>query len=182
MPEGNDVSWLKRLLGKHEDDRGDPLDQRVELELFADYYQFYLQDEQAKGDLSQAWTEQAVERLMALAPATVGVGTVRNMTVPVTIEVRRSEPADDLEAWDQVNDCSIEVSSGRLVVAGCTDYFPDARRVVVPPGCYRVRLFYGKLDRLSEDELEGDDLYRVVLWPGDPAEPRVIKQRNLVRA
>lgn len=157
---------------------GDSLDQRIELELFADYFQFYLQDEQAKGDLSEAWTERAVERLMALAPGTIGVGTVRNMTVPVSVEIRRSEPADDLDAWDQVNDCSIEIPSGRLVVAGCTDHFPDARRVLVPPGCYQARLFYARLDSLSENGLEGDDAYRVVLWPGEPVEPRVVKKRK----
>src|SRR5271157_5437345 len=97
--------------------------------LFADYFQFYLQDERAKGDLSESWTEEAVAQLLALAPGTIGVGTVRNMEVPVDLELDDDLPNDDLNVWDHVNECSIEVPSGRIVVAGCTDYFPDAARV-----------------------------------------------------
>jgi hypothetical protein len=34
------------------------LKEKYELELFADYYQLYLQDEQAHGDLSDSWVER----------------------------------------------------------------------------------------------------------------------------
>jgi len=145
-------------------------------ELFADYFQFYLQDESAEGNLGESWNQQAVRRLLALAPGTVGVGTVRNMTVPVTVQVRQSEPEEELARWDHVVECGIEVPSGRLVVAGCTDYFPDAARIEVRPGHYRVRVCYGGLNTLSEDGLEGDDHYKVVLWPAEPAAVRVLKQ------
>ena len=55
--------------------------------LFADYFQFYLQDEKVDGNLSDAWTEQAVQDLLAIAPGTIGVGAVRNMDVPVEVEL-----------------------------------------------------------------------------------------------
>ena len=145
--------------------------------LFADYYQFYLQDELVAGDLGDSWTQEAVDRLLALAPGTIGIGTVRNMTVPVDVEIFDTEPDEALDGWDQVNECSIDVSSGRLVIGGCTDYFPDAARIDVVPGVYRVRVFYGKLDSLSEDGLAGEDHYRVVLWPGSPTAPAVLKRR-----
>lgn len=35
--------------------------------LFADYFQFYLQDEAATGDLSEAWNEAALDRHLAVA-------------------------------------------------------------------------------------------------------------------
>ena len=35
---------------------------------------------------------------------------------------------------------------------------------------YRARIYYGGLNSLSEDGLEGDDHYRVVLWPDDEAD------------
>ena len=63
-----------------------------ELTLFADYFQFYIQDEPASGDLSAAWTEQATDRLLAIAPGTVGIGTVRNMDVPVTVHLLERAP------------------------------------------------------------------------------------------
>lgn len=39
------------------------------LTLFADCFQFYIQDENVDGNLSDAWTDDAVERLLAVAPA-----------------------------------------------------------------------------------------------------------------
>jgi hypothetical protein len=153
--------------------------QRFEFEVFADYFQFYLQDESAKGDLSDSWTQEAVDRLLAVASGAIGVGTVRNMSVPVIIEVDDEEPAgDDTNAWDQVNECSVEIQSGRIVVAGCTDYFPDAARVDVKPGWHRARIYYGELDSLSESGLEGRDHYKVVLWNAAPGPLKVIRARS----
>src|SRR4051812_15784647 len=144
--------------------------------LFADYFQFYLQDENADGDLSDSWNEQAVKDLLALAPGTIGIGTVRNMDVPVEVEIRDSAPENNLEKWDHVMECGIEIPSGKIVVAGCTDYFPDSARISVNSGNYRARIYYGDLDSLSEDGLDGSDHYKVALWPSDIMDVRVIKR------
>jgi len=147
--------------------------------LSADYFQFYIQDETAEGDLSEAWTEDAVNRLLAVAPGTVGIGTVRNMDVPVTVEVLAGEPELDLSAWQHVVECSLEVKSSNLVIAGCTDYFPEAARIEIEPGNYRVRACFTGLDSLSEDGLDGNDRYHLQLWPS-PALPVFIrKARNV---
>jgi hypothetical protein len=151
--------------------------QRHHFDLFADYYQFYLQDEPVIGNLGDSWTPEATRRLLATTDGTIGVGTVRNMTVPVDVEVLDAEPRDSFDEWDHVNECSIDVRSGYIVVAGCTDCFLDAARIQLAPGVYRARIYYGKLDALSEDGLDGDDHYRVVLWPGDVTLPLVLKQR-----
>lgn len=134
-------------------------------ELFADYFQFYLQDEGASGGLGEAWTEAALARRLAVGPGVVGVYTARNMTVPVTVEVHPSAPPDDRDAWEHVAEDSLEVPSGRVVVAGCTDYFPDAARIDVAPGVYRLRASFAGLDTLRDNGLDGDDRYRVQLWP-----------------
>ncbi len=149
----------------------------IELTLFADYFQFYLQDESAEEGLADSWTEEATNRLLAVASGTIGVGTVRNMDVPVTIEVLDAEPILDAARWDHITQCSIDVPSGKLVIAGCTDYFPDAKRIHVSPGIYEARISYGALNTLSEDRLDGEDHYRVQLWPGRTALPSVLKQR-----
>jgi hypothetical protein len=145
--------------------------------LFADYFQFYLQDESADGNLSESWNEEAVTRLLAVAPGTVGVGTVRNMDVPVSIEVLDSAPPLELEQSDHVVECTILVQGSRIVVAGCTDYFPDAARIEVAPGTYRVRVGYEGLASISEDGLSGNDSYKLQLWQAAAIEPRVLKQR-----
>jgi hypothetical protein len=148
-----------------------------ELSLFADYHQFYIQDEAVGGDLSEAWNDEATDRLLAIAPGTIGIGTVRNMDVPVTVEIHDREPGDDSSEWDHVVEASLEVTSGRTVIAGCTDYFPDAMRIPVNRGTYRARVSYGGLDTLSADGLEGDDHYRLQLWFAAPIAVRILKQR-----
>lgn len=145
--------------------------------LFADYHQFYLQDESAEGDLSMAWTEEAERRRLAVAPGAVGIGTARAMDVPVTLEIHTQAPPPAPAAFELVVECALQVDSGRIVVAGCTDYFPDAARVAVAPGSYRVRACHAGLDTVSADELDGDDRYLVQLWPAPPIEPTVVRSQ-----
>ena len=147
------------------------------LSLFADYFQFYIQDEAATGDLSDSWNDEATARLLAIAQGVIGIGTVRNMDVPVILEVHDKKPQDDLDDWDYVVEASIEVMSGRLVIAGCTDYFPEAIRIEVLPSCYRVRVSYNGLNSISDDGLSGDDIYRIQLWSGLPTDVNILKQR-----
>ena len=151
---------------------------RYELTLFADYHQFYIQDESADGNLSNAWTDDAVKRLLAVAPGTVGIGTVRNVDVPVTISILEREPAFDPEEFDQVVECSVAVESGSIVAAGCTDYFPDAMRIKIPSGLYRVRASFERLDSVSADGLEGNDQYHLQLWPSPMGPVEILKQRT----
>jgi hypothetical protein len=108
--------------------------------LFADHFQFYLQDEAIGGDLSNSWTDEAVSRLLAVAPGTVGVRTVRNLEVPVTVEVLASEPPLNMMAYDHIVEGSLSAHGRNLVLAGCTDYFPEAARIHIEPGDYRVGL------------------------------------------
>lgn len=146
---------------------------KYNLTIFADYHQFYIQDEKADGNLSESWTEEATTNLLAHAPGTIGIGTIRNSDVPVMIEVIKSAPDDTISAWDQVIECSIDINSGKIVVAGCTDYFPDAQRIPVKQGCYRARIYYGNLN-----PADNNDHYKIILWP-HPYEPiNILKPRD----
>jgi hypothetical protein len=150
-----------------------------QLNLFADYFQFYIQDDEIScGDLSEAWSDEAMSRMLAVAPRAVGIGTVRNVNVPVSINLLAEEPQEPFTAYDHVTECSLEVKTGRIVVAGCTDYFPGAVRVGTAPGVYRVRAYYSGLASVSKDGLEGSDSYRLDLWPSTATAPRVLKQRE----
>jgi hypothetical protein len=151
---------------------------RYELTLFADYHQFYIQDENVDDNLSEAWSDEAVVRLLAVAPGTVGIGTVRNVDVPVTIAVLEREPVLDADKFDQVVECSIAVESGTIVVAGCTDYFPDAARIKLSAGPYRVRASFQGLESVSAHGLEGNDQYHLQLWPAAMGSVEILKQRT----
>lgn len=156
----------------------------VKLEIFADYFQFYIQDEKADGDLSDKWTTDAIELLLATTEGTIGIGTVRNMNVPVTIKIFYTEPSflRDDDIINQINECDIKISSGKIVVAGCTDYLPDAKRIELGSGIYRARIYYGNLDIISEDGLDGEDFYEVHLWRTErPQDLKIVKKRNTSR-
>jgi hypothetical protein len=154
----------------------------INLELFADYFQFYLQDESADSNLGDKWTKEAVDILLALADGTIGIGTVRNMDVPINIKIFNEEPQilkDDHDLFGQINECDIEIKSGRIVVAGCTDYFPDAKRINVESGIYRTRIYYANLEKISEDGLVGEDFYEIHLWLTNKKDDlKVIKKRK----
>src|SRR5689334_24220258 len=105
---------------------------KYEFQLFADYFQIYLEDESRdRSDirwLAPQQFEQGVSDLFIVNTHQIVLMTARNMTVPLIIEVDEAlnEAYHEklFEAADHVVECSIELASGRLVVMGCTDYYP----------------------------------------------------------
>jgi len=148
--------------------------QKQSFELFADYFQFYLWDEEVAPDAPIDYTESDVARRMKAAPHVVVVNPIRNMTVPVTFEIHEPEPVFDFNAWDHIAECSLDLPSGKLQVHECTG--GSVARFAVRPGTYRVRAFYGNLGSLDESGLEGEDHYTVVLWPAPFAELLLVKE------
>jgi hypothetical protein len=145
--------------------------------VFADYYQVYIWDHsvlKARAHINP-WTETAyLNERVAVSEALVGISTVRNLDVPVEVDIRDSEPEERLQDWDQVVDCSIEIRSGRISVSG-PDFERDSPEIQITPGAYRARVFFGGLNTLSSDEVDGEDRYRVVFWPGPPTPVTVLK-------
>src|SRR5262249_16996797 len=122
--------------------------------IFADYFQINLEDCQNNAD-SIDWNKEAIENLFAVGYQMITIGTARNMTVPVTIEIHDDAPSDDFDEWDHVNECSLEVPSGCIRIYGCTDASDTYPYMSVARGWYRIRIYYGNLDSLSENGLEG---------------------------
>lgn len=141
-----------------------------EFRLSADYHQFYVQDEWSNPALEDVWSEEATNRMLATESGWIGVGTARETTVPVTVVVADDAPALD-HTCDLAVEASIELPSGRLIVAGCTDYRPEAARISLSPGIYRLRATFRGLDTLSADGLDGDDRYEVALWSASEVAP-----------
>jgi hypothetical protein len=152
--------------------------------VYASYHQFYLRDRQAPPDEGRPdfWTREAFAARLALGRGVIGVGTESNGDVRVTVEARNTEPpADDLDAWDHVVEGPLEVTSGRMIVHGVddtgmedTDPQVRARQFSLPPGSYRVRVYGAGFSTVVNEE--GDDTYRLLIWPAPAAERRVLKQ------
>ena len=136
---------------------------KFDFEIYADYHQFYLEDENSPHEIGDIWTDKTVEQMIAVSEKLVAIGTARYETVPVSIEIHDSEPTLELEKYSRINECSLEAVSNKLILEGCTEYTPDAARIKVEPGIYRVRVLYGNLESVVDD-WEGDDFYILQLW------------------
>lgn len=144
-------------------------------DLLADYFQIYLRDT-AHPDLPEDYTEAAIARRLVAGPYGVILHTARNMPVPIRVEWYDEPPAPDLAADQHVVEAGFDCPSGRLVLAGMTDYEPSAARLAVKAGRLGVRARLRGLDTLSADGLAGDDTYVIQLWPGAVADGvRVLK-------
>lgn len=138
--------------------------QPIRLKLTADHHQLHLLDDGRTAVLADAWTVQATEDRLAVTDGAVGIGTGSNGIVPVEIHVLPGAPP--VTAADHITEASLEVRSGRLVALGCTEFLPDARRIELTPGPYRLRITHTGLDRKER--------IAVHLWPATAAPPAVL--------
>ncbi len=144
--------------------------------VYAGYRQFYLIDDQATGSTAanDFWTPQASKNMLAINPGILGVGTGSYGEVPVDITLALDPPVEPLDAWDHVVEASIDVRGTEIQLFPCPDPIVVGR-VAVPPGTYRVRIYAGNLESTRETE-EGDDYYRVYIWPAPYAPVHVLKR------
>jgi len=83
--------------------------------------------------------------------------------VKVILETCAELPELEPSEWDRINKTTLDCDTGRFVVAGCTDYFPDAFRLEVEPGTYDLMVGYQNLEAVSENGMEGDDCYHLFI-------------------
>ncbi len=135
----------------------------------ADYHQFHLQDSgAAKGSLGDAWIPEAQARDVAVAPLIVGIGTRRNTSVWLDLEVHDVKPKlEQSKTWTRIVECSLELPSGHLVVTSPTLSLSDSNHVFLPAACYRLRVRFGKLNE------RGTHRYKVWLWQ-EPFAPVIV--------
>jgi hypothetical protein len=145
---------------------------RCRLAIFADYHQFYVWDpvgRQAPVD----WSTQDVANRAKIEPGVVVICPVRDMTVPVEVEIWDSEPQVIFDGWQHVVEAPLATSS-LIEIHECTG--EACACFSVEPGDYTVRALYRGLDKLSEDGLEGKDFYQIQIWKAPCTGLRVIRR------
>ncbi|CAA2137377.1 hypothetical protein [Methylobacterium bullatum] len=142
-------------------------------EIFADYHQFYLWDHGEMPDTALDYSEDDLRRRVKTAPFLLVIQPERNMSVPVELDIVDAPPDEALDLWDHVVEASLDLPSGRLEIHECTGGSIDI--LSVAPGTYRVRVCFGGLTTLTDDRLDGEDHYRLILWPAPSAPLAVIK-------
>ncbi|WP_079035078.1 hypothetical protein [Streptomyces hirsutus] len=154
----------------------------INLQVFADYCQIHVLDEDSETDLGEVWTEQALLDRLGVARDALVIGTEVNVHVAVSVDLLASEPDGDSTEFDHVVEASLHVPSGRLVVMGCTDYLPEAPRFEAPAGWIRVRASRGNLANAFRADIESDETpetteqLRLQAWPAPPTDPQIIKR------
>ena len=125
------------------------------------------------------WGEEQDANHLATARGVIAIGTPRREgVVPVAIEIRKKEPSKDFHAWDHVVDCSIDISSGVVIVSSTKDaHLHEA--ISLTAGIYRTRIFYGDIDGVDTFyESYADDHYCILLWPGESQSVKALKRRK----
>ncbi|MCX2729410.1 hypothetical protein OOZ19_04095 [Saccharopolyspora sp. NFXS83] len=153
---------------------------RADLQLVADYGQIHLFDQaDATVDVSEEWTDQLLDLRIGSdpeGPTLIGLGVARNAKVSFALELLTQAPDQQVQpGWDHVVEASINAPSEVLVLSGPTAAKHKAVEIHVAPGVYRVRHHMAGLDTISDDALDGDDHYELLLWPESYREPEVLK-------
>jgi hypothetical protein len=160
------------------------VEQNHDYTVYASHHQFYLRD-RAAGPAEGSpdfWTREAFVARLAVGPGVIGIGTESYGNVRVALEVKLVEPPlEDLDAWDHVVEGPLDVTSGRMIIHGIDDVGLEdsdpvvrARQFTLPPGSYRVRVYGAGFATVVNEE--GNDSYRLVIWPAPAATRRVLKQ------
>src|SRR4051794_11275372 len=94
--------------------------QHKNLELFADYRQFYLWDQGMNPEAPTDYTDEDVNRKIKVGPHVFVINPERDMTVKVEVEIHDTEPAYNPNDWDHIAEASLHLATGRLAVEECT--------------------------------------------------------------
>lgn len=137
--------------------------------VFANYNQFFLLDDGVQPAYPEIILQSAMDQRFQTVPSLVAVYTAATANVSVSFSILEIAPIPNLEAWLHIVRCPIAAPSGRLALAGCTDYLPDCPRIEVPAGNCGV-LICGR--GFGEGEREE---YFLQLWPGMVHSATVLK-------
>lgn len=174
---------------------------RYQFDIYADYHQVYVDDcalheeltrvkgrdelvraEEIDAHVATVLSAEAHARHLGLARGTLCILTARYDEVPVTVEISHAPPPqDDFHLWDQVVEASLEIPPGCIAVHGPMDYWPEVPRIAVAPGTYQARVYFGGVYTVGADETDGEDHYRVALWPAPAAPPKVLHSQGTGR-
>lgn len=158
-----------------------------QLSIFADSFQFQLQDQLEDCDYPEHWNDALLTQLYVIGHRILGIGTVRDLDVDLTLEIfaekmddRETSSEPDVGQFDHAVQCTLEIDSGKLLITGCSTDYEETIKLEVKPGQYGVRIFWSNLDSTDELGFEGEDHYLIQLWPDTVLEERIIKSwRNL---
>ena len=81
----------------------------------------------------------------------------------------------DYRLYDHIVEGGFEINSGLIQIQDCPNSSVEFE-LKVKPGKYRVRVYSSNLKGVDIDEDEGDDYYKIEIWPDINMERKVLKR------
>jgi hypothetical protein len=140
--------------------------------------QFYVYDKSSDGDTSADgfWSEDAFSDRLAVWNGILAVFTECYELVKGELHLL-SEPRNyiNLDQYDHIVEAGLEVKSGTIQILDCPNSSVELEIKVIP-GRYRVRVYSINLASVVNDD--GDDFYKIEIWPCIAMERKVLKRYN----
>lgn len=155
---------------------------KYRLSIFADYFQFIVQDEESKDDFGELWRDAPAGMMVAAGETALSFGTLRNVDVEVELHVVDEPPEIRSDQFDHVVEGAFASPIGKILVLGCTEDFKEASRLEIAPGSYGFLYLISGVHTIKHEWEPAEDLYSVYIWPAEKRELRPVKLWTPTRA
>ena len=134
-----------------------------------DYSQFYLEDSGGPYDAPEDVEEKDLRRRFQVSSGIIAVYTYDPNTLSGEVVIEEDEPALDLDEWDHVGECRLNVTSGGLALRTPTTPPSPFKMIPLVQGVYWVRIHFRGLWRYTSDDPNDPDretleFVRFTLW------------------
>lgn len=149
------------------------------LDFYTTHNQFYIYDKDSPGDTASDnfWTAEAFDDRLAIENGILGVGLECYGQVKAEVEIlNRFNENIILADYDHVVEGGIIIKSGFIQILDCPDSSVQLE-LPVEPGAYRVRIYSSNLASVDGDN--GDDFYRIEIWPDSDLKRTVLKRYSI---
>ena len=140
--------------------------------------QFYIVDGTDRKSMPSYnfWKPDALTARLAVEKGIVGVLTLSYGHIKGEIRILLKEfDLIDFNQYDHIVEGGLDVKSGILEVLDCPTS-KVACQIELEPGLYRIRIYSSGFKDTDLDEMEGNDYYRIEIWPGNTLERKLLKQ------
>lgn len=146
------------------------------INFYTSHNQFYISDKLSNTNTGSEdfWTNKAFEDKLGISKDLLAVGTecYGNVKGELVILEKPIESID-YNLYDHIVEGGLELKSGNLQILDCPNSSVELE-VKVKPGNYRVRVYSSNLASVIDDD--GDDYYKIEMWPDDNMERKVLKK------
>jgi hypothetical protein len=143
---------------------------------YTQYNQFYIADKFSpkKTDDESFWSSLAYNDRLAIGDGILGIGT--ECYGPINGELNILSKANtnfNPNKFDHIVEGGVESKSGKIEILDCPNSKVELA-IKVAPGNYLVRIYSSNLRSVKGDE--GDDYYKIEIWPDNNLQRKVIKR------